>query len=154
MAEILKIWFPFLFLVCVPMLEGYAPPVERTSENTADILQKICDRLDAIERRLDRLEGRKTESAVKPVLEIQIAKYGSPQSDALAEDIKRLGLNRPVEIRYRNFSEQSPAFRWTDEDGNTKTQVGYKARTLHKVIQSVTGKKHEIEYDEPIFGNG
>ena len=143
-----------VMLTLFPRLEGYAPPVERTPENTADILQKICDRLDAIERRLDKLEGRKTESAVKPVLEVQIAKYGSPQSNALAEDIKRLGLDRPVEIRYGTFSEQSPAFRWTDEDGNTKTQTGYKTRTVHKAIQSVTGKKYEIEYDEPIFGNG
>jgi hypothetical protein len=116
---------------------------------------ELMERIETLEAHVAKLEGRKAEPRVKPVLEIQLAKYGSPQSEALVDDIKRLSdMNHPVEFRYVTFTAGSPAFRWYDNDGIAKIKYGYKTRTLHKIIETVTGKPYEVDYDGPVFGGG
>lgn len=120
-----------------------------------DILQKICERLDAIEKRLDQVDKRQTTQSAKPVLQIQVAKYGSPQSDALMDDIRRLSdMDHPVKFEFVRFGDTAPAFRWTDEDGNTITRQGYKSGTLHKIIEAIIGRPYPVDYAGPMFGNG
>jgi hypothetical protein len=120
-----------------------------------DILQKICARLDAIEKRLDQVDKRQTTQSAKPVLQIQVAKYGSAQSDALMDDIRRLSdMDHPVKFEFVRFGDTAPAFRWTDEDGNTITRQGYKSGTLHKIIEAIIGRPYPVEYAGPMFGNG
>ena len=134
-------WICFVvWSACVPAQES------KDIMNAAELIERI----EALEARVAKLEGRKSEPKIKPVLEIQLSKYGSPQSEALADDIKRLSdMDHPVEFRYVTFGAGSPEFRWRDEDGNIKIKYGYEARTLHKIIEAVIGKPYEVDYQHP-----
>ena len=143
----------FAIVFAVPlsaMMNGDEPPA-----SISDLLQQICARLDAIEKRLDKLDKRQAAPIAKPVLQIQVAKYGSPQSDALMDDIRRLSdMDHPVKFEFVRFGDTAPAFRWTDEDGNTITRQGYKSGTLHKIIEAIIGRPYPVDYAGPMFGNG
>ena len=145
-----------IFVACVAVFAvTTCAAADEPTASVQTILQQICTRLDAIEKRLDKLDKRQTPQPEKPVLQIQVAKYGSPQSDALMDDIRRLSdMDHPVKFEFVRFGDTAPAFRWTDEDGNTVTRQGYKAGTLHKIIESIIGRPYPVDYAGPMFGNG
>lgn len=134
MAEILKTWFPFVFLACMPMIAADESPSPATVADAITLASRVAD----LEQRVQSLENAaKPVQAVtaKPILWIHSEEWCGP-CRILKADIAAAG-ELPVEIKSAKLSGYLPGLKWTRADGTTITRTGYTRGTLQSIIDEV-----------------
>ena len=138
MAEILKIWFPFLFLACVPMIAAdESPAILADAVTLASRVAELEARVQALENAAKPVQA----AAAKPILWIHSEDWCGP-CRVLKADIAAAG-ELPVEIKQAKFSGYLPGLKWTRADGTTITRTGYTRGALQSIIDEVVKDSSE-----------
>lgn len=134
MAEIVKTWFPFVFLACMPMIAADESPSPATVADAVTLASRVAD-LEARVQALEAAAKPVQAVAAKPILTVHSETWCRPCQQFKA-DLAAAG-DVPVAVVYDKFSSRVPAFRWAKSDGTIVTRTGYTRGGLQALISEV-----------------